>query len=83
MKFTEIEQRTRALTVRIEGTSVCVRLDDEREIRFPASKSRRLARASESQLKNVELICDGTGLHWPDVDEDLSVQGILAGRFGA
>ncbi|MCF8304622.1 MAG: DUF2442 domain-containing protein [Bacteroidales bacterium] len=34
------------------------------------------------KLKNIELICDGTGLHWPDLDEDLSLAGIMEGRYG-
>ena len=61
---------------------MCIRLEDDREIRFPVSKNRRLRGATPEQLRNVELICDGTGLHWPDLDEDLSVLGILEGRFG-
>jgi hypothetical protein len=57
-------------------------LADAREIRFPAAKSRRLRNATPAQLAHVELICNGTGLHWPDLDEDLSVLGIIEGRFG-
>jgi hypothetical protein len=57
-------------------------MQDDREIRFPAAKNRRLRNASASPLANVELICNGTGLHWPDLDEDLSVAGILEGRLG-
>jgi hypothetical protein len=41
-----------------------------------------LRNASPEQLRNIELICDGAGLHWPDLDEDLSVIGIIKGRFG-
>jgi len=59
-----------------------VQLEDDREIRFPVGKSRRLRRGTASQVQNVELICNGTGLHWPELDEDLSVQGILQGRVG-
>ena len=45
--------------------TICIRLDDEREIRFPATKNRRLRNATPEQLANIELICNGTGLHWP------------------
>jgi hypothetical protein len=76
------EQVVRASKVRVCNGVVCVQLDDDREIRFPAAKSRRLRRGTAAQLKNVEIICRGAGLHWPDLDEDLSVQGILEGRFG-
>jgi len=82
MKSSEIDRIARATGVRIENGWVCVGLRDGREIRFLASKNRRLSHASAKALKNVEIICNGTGLHWPDVDEDLSVQGILDGRIG-
>ena len=61
---------------------VCVRLADEREIRFPAAKNGRLRKWTPEEVANVELICGGTGLRWPELDEDLSVAGILDGRFG-
>ena len=73
----------KALRAWVEDSTICLRLADERENRFPASKNRRLRNASPDQLSRVELICDGTGVHWPDLDEDLSVQGILEGRLGA
>jgi hypothetical protein len=66
----------------VENRWVYIRLEDDREVRFPAEKNRRLRSAPIEALQNVELICGGTGLHWPDLDEDLSVQGILEGRFG-
>jgi hypothetical protein len=83
MKSLIAEIEARATSVWIENGMVCVRLADEREIRFPARKNQRLEKATPEQLANIELICDGTGLHWPDLDEDLSVQGIIEGRFGA
>lgn len=82
MKSSIVELEVKALRAWIEGGVVCLRLTDDREIRFPAAKNRRLRNATPQQIANVELICDGTGLHWPDLDEDLSVQGILEGRLG-
>ena len=82
MKHSILELQARATAVFVENGYVCIRLDDEREIRFPASKNRRLRNAPPDQLANIELICNGTGLHWPDLDEDLSVIGIIEGRFG-
>ena len=76
------EKIIKAQKVWVENEWICIRLEDDREIRFPASKNRRLAKASSEQLANVELICDGTGLHWEALDEDLSVMGILEGRLG-
>jgi len=82
MKHSILELQAKATEVFVENGYICVRLDDEREIRFPAAKNRRLRNATPAQLANIELICDGTGLHWPDLDEDLSVIGIIEGRFG-
>jgi len=50
------------------------------EVRFPAGKNPRLARGSASQLNNIEI--SPFGLHWPELDEDLSFRGIMAGSFG-
>lgn len=57
------EKKIKAQKVWVENEWICIRLEDDREIRFPASKNRRLAKATPEQLANVELICDGTGLH--------------------
>jgi hypothetical protein len=80
--YSVLERDARAIRAWIEGSYVCLRLSDDREIRFPASKNRKLRAARPEQLANLELICNGTGVHWPDLDEDLSVQGIVEGRFG-
>jgi len=50
------------------------------EIHFPLRWFPRLENASEKDLKNWQLIGTGTGLHWPDLDEDISAEGILMGR---
>ena len=75
-------ENQKASRVWVEQGWVCLRLIDDREIRFPVAKNRRLRGANPQQLANVELICDRTGIHWPDLDEDLSVAGILEGRIG-
>ncbi len=49
---------------------------------FPVEANTRLRNATGQQRKNIEIICGGTGLHWPDPDEDLSVTGIIEGTFG-
>ena len=82
MKSLVSETKARATSVRVSRGRIIVRLDDDREVRFPVSKSRRLREGAPQAVQNVEIICNGTGLHWPDLDEDLSVQGILEGRFG-
>jgi hypothetical protein len=82
MKYSVLELSALAIEADAEDGVVCVRLSDGREIRFPASKNRRLRDATPEQLANIEIICNGTGLHWPNLDEDLSVLGILEGRLG-
>lgn len=82
MKYTILELSAVAVEAFAENGMVCLRLQDGRELRFPAMKNRRLRNATPEQLGNIEIICNGTGLHWPELDEDLSVLGILEGRFG-
>lgn len=45
-----------------------------------ANQSRRLAGASQEQRENVEISSVGYGLHWPDIDEDLSIDGLIGVR---
>jgi len=66
-----------------ENGFVCLLLSDRREVKFPIDLNRKLRDATEQQLMNIEVICNGTGLHWPELDEDLSVTGIMEGRFDA
>jgi len=47
---------------------------------FPISGNKRLEMASHAQLNNVDV--DEDGLHWPDIDEDLSFEGLLHGDHG-
>ena len=50
------------------------------EIRFPVAKNPRLARGTPEQLSRIEL--SPFGIHWPDLDEDLSFQGLSRGDYG-
>ncbi|MDE2060551.1 MAG: DUF2442 domain-containing protein [candidate division NC10 bacterium] len=45
-----------------------------------ADKSERLRKATQQQRKNVEISPAGYGIHWPDVDEDLSIDGLIGVR---
>jgi hypothetical protein len=82
VKYTVLELQTRAQAAFVEGDFVAVRLEDGREIRFPISANRRLREATPAERARIEITCNGTGLHWPDLDEDLSLVGILEGRLG-
>ena len=65
-----------------ENGMICMLMSDNKEIRFPVELNQKLKNATDKQRNNIEIICGGTGLHWPDLDEDLSVTGIIEGRFG-
>lgn len=80
--YLDIKYEAQVEQVWAENRVICIRLKNDAEFRFPASKNKKLADATDSQLSNVEIICDGTGLHWEELDEDLSINGILDGRFG-
>ena len=54
-------------------------LMDGRVISVPLAWSWRLSEATPAQRKNFEIIGDGQGVHWPEVDEDLSAEGMLHG----
>lgn len=58
---------------------VTAHLVDGRVISVPLGWSWRLERATPEQRRRYEIIGDGEGVHWPDVDEDLSAEGMLNG----
>jgi hypothetical protein len=70
-----------ALRAWAEGRTIYVELHDGRTIGFPADRFRILARASEEQLARVKLEVQGYALRWEELDEDITVPGIVAGRF--
>ena len=82
MKYSILEIQARAVKAWAENGYICIQLDNQREIRFPVSNNRRLKDASPQQLTNIAIICGGTGLRWPDLDEHLSVIGVIEGRCG-
>jgi hypothetical protein len=54
-----------------------VNLTDGRQIRVPLEWFPRLQRASPAERRNWRLIGKGLGVHWPDLDEDVSLEGLL------
>ena len=68
----------RAWTV---GRMVHIELTDGREIAFPADRFKLLKSANERQLSAVSLRLHGAALRWEDLDEDLTVRGVVEGRF--
>ncbi len=70
-----------ALRAGAEGRTICVELHDERIVGFPADRFRILAAASDEQLARVKIEVNGYALRWKELDEDITVPGIVAGRF--
>ena len=69
----------RIVKVRVTSKHITASLVDGRVISVPLSWSWRLSEASPEQRNRFELIADGHGVHWPDVDEDISAAGMLRG----
>ena len=70
----------RVTKVRSTRDTLKVDFDDGRIVSLPLKWFPRLDRATPGQRRNWRLIGRGVGVHWPDVDEDLSAAGLLAGR---
>jgi len=75
-----IEVRPLARTVEVTDDELTVGLADGRVITVPLVWFPRLLRASAAARSKWELLGDGEGIHWPEADEDLSVEGLLAGN---
>jgi hypothetical protein len=65
--------------VRFTEDDMVVSLVDGRTVSVPLVWFPRLATATSEQRRNYEMLGDGEGIHWPDIDEDLSVEGLLKG----
>ena len=63
--------------LRFEAESMHVQLSDGRELTVPLEWFPTLRNATSEQRNNWRLIGKGVGIHWEDIDEDLSVKGLL------
>ena len=79
MSTLAIEVNPLAERVEFTADELIVYLVDGRKVSVPITWYPRLAAADDKQRENWELLGDGQGIHWPDIDEDLSVSGILSG----
>ena len=80
MSSSTVETTPRAESVEVTDAELIVRLVDGRRLSVPLVWFPRLLRATPEQRSKSELLGDGDGIHWPLIDEDLSVEGLLAGR---
>ena len=69
----------RVVDVSFSDDSLCVVLRDGRKISVPLTWYPRLLHATPQQRSNWRLAGGGYGIHWPDLDEDLSTEGLLRG----
>ena len=69
--------------VRVSGDALTVDLVDGRMVSVPLAWYPRLAHATPAERDDWRLIGRGEGIHWPRLDEDVSVEGLLAGRRSA
>ncbi len=79
MSTLAVKLHPKAISIKCTDIAIIVELIDGRTISAPLVWFPRLSQASKEQLENWELLGDGEGIHWPDVDEDLSVSGLLIG----
>ena len=68
-----------AQAVSFDDDSLVVDLADGRRISVPLAWFPRLLHATKKQRARFELLGGGEGIHWPDIDEDVSVEGLLMG----
>lgn len=85
MSFMVVEKITDtepvAIDVWVKDRMIYLELTDFRIIAFPADRFKILSAASNAELQRVELRLNGTALRWEELDEDITVKGILEGRF--
>lgn len=65
--------------IQVSDNTITAYLTDGRTISVPLVWSWRLSEATPEQRANYEIIGDGEGVHWTDIDEDISVEGMLYG----
>ena len=76
-----LETEQAALRAWVENRIVYLELTDGRIVGFPASRFARLKKSSDEQLKAVTIELQGYALRWEELDEDITVPGIVAGHF--
>jgi len=70
-----------AIRVWVDGRIVFLELSDGRIVGFPANRFKRLKHASDDMLQEVKIELNGYALRWEKLDEDITVPGVVAGRF--
>jgi hypothetical protein len=77
----EMSVEPTAIRAWAEGRMIYVELTDGRIVGFPADRFKILHHATDEELKEVSLRLNGFALRWENLDEDITVPGIVAGKF--
>jgi hypothetical protein len=72
-------QEVKIKDITVTKETITAHFMDGRTISVPLAWSWRLSEATSKQRSNWEIIGDGHGVHWPDIDEDISAEGMLYG----
>jgi hypothetical protein len=72
-------QEVKIKDIKVSENTITAQLVDGRTISVPLAWSWRLSDATSRQRSNYKIIGDGHGVHWPDIDEDISAEGMLYG----
>jgi hypothetical protein len=81
MSFSSVEtQGATALRVEVKEDTLAVELSDGRTVSVPLAWYPRLVHGSVGERNHWRLIAKGQGIHWPDLDEDISVGNLLLGK---
>lgn len=75
-----LEQPPRAVSVTVSGQFLVIELSDRRSLSVPLDWYPRLVHASDAQRCNYQILGEGYAIEWPDLDEHIGVEGLLAGR---
>ena len=78
MSTSAVEIKPLVIDVTVDESALRAALADGREVSVPLAWFPRLQRATPDQRRNWRLIGAGIGIHWPDVDEDISAASLLA-----
>lgn len=70
----------RARSAVFRDGQIIIAMETDGDIRFPVAENPRLAQGTVKQLSRIEI--SPYGIHWPDLDEDPSFRGLLAGDYG-
>ncbi len=74
-----VNSEPRIVSIKVTNSAITTALADGRTVSVPLAWSWRLAEATAKQRQNFKIIGSGQGVHWPDVDEDISAMGMLSG----